>query len=262
MKNKKKRLRWIVPVVILVLLIAGCYGGYMYVNDYYHASDRAEAALVSDGQVTVSTLEDDTIVFAPEEICAGIIFYPGGKVEYTAYAPLMRALAENGFLCILPHMPCNLAVLDVNAADGYEELFPEIEIWYLGGHSLGGAMAASYAGKHASEYEGLILLAAYSTVDLTDSGLTVLSVYGEYDQVLNMEKYEKYKSNLPDDYTEMVIEGGCHSYFGSYGLQEGDGTPTITEEEQISTTADYINWINLQFSILESQNRLTGSPLI
>lgn len=240
MKKWKKRLRLLVPVVLLALVIAGCYGGYLYVNDYYRANDRAAAALESDGQVTVSLLDEDTVVFMPEEVCAGLIFYPGGKVEYTAYAPLMHALAENGFLCILPHMRFNLAVLDVNAADGYRELFPEVERWYLGGHSLGGSMAAVYAAKHTEEYEGLILLAAYSTVDLTESGLAVVSVYGECDQVLNREKYEKYRSRLPEDFSEFVIAGGCHSYFGSYGMQKGDGTPAITAEEQIATTVDYI----------------------
>lgn len=240
MKKKNSRIRWIAPVVIVVLVLAGCYGGYMYVNNYYHANDKAEAALESDNRVTVSYLEDDVILFMPEEIRAGLIFYPGGKVEYTAYAPLMHSLAENGFLCILPHMPWNLAVLDVNAADGYIERFPDVEEWYLGGHSLGGSMAADYAGKHADEYEGLILLGAYSTADLTDSGLMVLSVYGEEDQVLDLEKYEKYRSNLPEDFSEFVIEGGCHAYFGSYGAQKGDGTPSITMEEQIATTVDYI----------------------
>ncbi len=240
MKKKNSRIRWIAPVVIVVLVLAGCYGGYMYVNDYYHANDKAEAALESDSRVTVSYLEDDVILFMPEEIRAGLIFYPGGKVEYTAYAPLMHSLAENGFLCILPHMPWNLAVFDVNAADGYIEQFPEVDAWYLGGHSLGGSMAADYAGKHADEYEGLILLGAYSTVDLTESGLMVLSVYGEEDQVLDPGKYEKYRSNLPEDFSEFVIEGGCHAYFGSYGAQKGDGTPAISMEEQVATTVDYI----------------------
>ena len=46
-----------------------------------------------------------------------------------------------------------------------------IEAWYMGGHSLGGSMAASYLEQHSSEYDGLILLASYSTADLSQTDL-------------------------------------------------------------------------------------------
>ena len=88
------------------------------------------------------TKQNGNWVFAPESPTAGLIFYPGGKVENTAYAPLLHDLAEGGILCVLVKMPCNLAVLGMNAADGIPECFPEVTDWYIGGHSLGGAMAA------------------------------------------------------------------------------------------------------------------------
>ncbi|MCD7864886.1 MAG: alpha/beta hydrolase [Clostridiales bacterium] len=154
-------------------------GIFAYVNDYYHAETTALESLESDGMVQVYQLKDGAYVFEPEEeISAAIIFYPGGKVQYESYAPLMKAWAEEGILCILPHMPGNLAVLDINAAVDYRDLYPETENWYMAGHSLGGSMAASYLGKHTDEYDGLILLAAYSTADLSDSDLKVLSLYG------------------------------------------------------------------------------------
>ena len=169
-----------------------------------------------------------------------MIFYQGGEVQYEAYAPLMRACAERGILCVLVKMPFNLAVFDIDAADGIQQQYPQIENWYIGGHSLGGSMAASYLGKHTGEYKGLVLLAAYSTENLSETGLHVISVYGTEDQVLNMDKYEQYRENLPPDLTEKVIDGGCHAYFGSYGVQDGDGIPTISREEQIQITADTI----------------------
>jgi predicted esterase len=132
------------------------------------------------------------------------------------------------------------AVLDVNAADGIKEEYPEITEWYIGGHSLGGSMAASYVSKNEEEFKGLILLASYSEADISESALSVLSVYGSEDGVLNMEKYEKYSTKLPHDFEEYVIEGGCHAYFGVYGAQAGDGTPSITNQNQIDITAEKI----------------------
>ena len=178
----------------------------------------------------------NTLAFIPENAETGLIFYPGGKVEYTAYAPLMRALADNGVLGVLVRMPLNLAVLNMNAANGIPEQYPQIKHWYIGGHSLGGSMAASHAAKNASAYEGLVLLASYSTADLSTSGLSVISIYGSEDGVLNMEKYAEYKCNLPTVFEEHIIEGGCHAEFGSYGPQDGDGVPMLTGEEQIAET--------------------------
>lgn len=239
MSLKRWRL-WVTLGVVLAVLLAICIGFAACVGDYYHADEAAVQAMVPADSLSVSRIEGDTIVFAPAESQTGLIFYPGGKVEYTAYAPLMRACAENGILCVLIKMPGNLAVLNMNAADGIMEQYPEVNSWYIGGHSLGGAMAATYAANHSSELDGLILLAAYATSDLKDSGLDVLSIYGTEDKVLNFEKYEKYRNNLPDETTEFVVDGGCHAGFGYYGPQDGDGTPTITNEEQISLTAEEI----------------------
>ncbi|MBE5962753.1 MAG: alpha/beta hydrolase [Lachnospiraceae bacterium] len=238
---KKHKKLWITLSIIVVVLIGMIGGAAAYANDYYHAMDEVQAYLDEDNEVSVSVLADGNMVFKPEgEIQAGFIFYPGGKVEYTAYAPLLGELAKEGILSVLVEMPFNLAVLDQNAADGIQKQFEEITNWYIGGHSLGGAMAATYVSKHTEEYDGLILLAAYSTADISQSGLQVLTIYGSEDKVLNYEKLAKNESNLPDDARTVVIGGGCHSYFGYYGKQKGDGTPSISREDQIDMTVDAI----------------------
>ncbi|MCM1234672.1 MAG: alpha/beta hydrolase [Ruminococcus flavefaciens] len=89
-------------------------------------------------------------------------------------------------------------------------------------------MAASYAANHAEELDGLVLLAAYSTEDLTQSDLAVCSIYDPEDGVLNKEKYDANRGNLPNDTVELVIDGGCHAGCGCYGLQYGDGAPWIS----------------------------------
>lgn len=235
----KRRTKVLLSVCLAILLIIGV-GGYAYVSDYYHADKTALAAMAYQTDQVQVEQDGEVIWFVPEEPAVGLIFYPGGKVEHTAYAPLLRTCAEWGILCALVQMPCNLAVFNVNGADGVREQFPDVERWYIAGHSLGGAMAASYAAGHVDELDGLVLLAAYSTQDLADSSLDVLSVYGSEDGVLDMKKYKQYRSNLPADTSEMVIDGGCHAQFGSYGPQNGDGIPTISGEEQIRQTAEAI----------------------
>lgn len=235
----KKRAKVILTVCLAFLLILGI-GGYAYVSDYYRADEVAVAAMAYQADDVQIEQDGNVTWFIPQEPTAGLIFYPGGKVEHTAYAPLLRACAENGILCALVRMPGNLAVLDTNAADGLQEEYPEITTWYIAGHSLGGAMASNYAAAHSEDFDGLILLAAYSTKDLTGTTLRVLSVYGSEDGVMNRESYEKNWPNLPADTTEVVLDGGCHAQFGSYGSQDGDGTPTISGEEQIKQTAEAI----------------------
>lgn len=236
-KRFNKKIGILIAAAALVLGLVLGFG--LYVSDCYHGNIDEMQAFWAEKSVERQFF-DGGIAFGEEDSEVGFIFYPGGKVEYTAYEPLMAELASKGVLCVLLEMPFNLAVLDVNAADGICEAFPDVDRWYIGGHSLGGAMAASYASKHKGDLEGVILLGAYSTADLSSTPLRVLSVYGSEDGVMNREKYGKYKKNLPSDFTERVIEGGCHSYFGMYGLQDGDGTPALTPARQIALSADHI----------------------
>lgn len=238
-KDNRKRKICIITIsiaLVFALIIIACA---IYLCDYYRADIEAIRDFMPEGAEWKET-PDGTIVFSPDGASKGLIFYPGGKVEYRAYIPLMQACAEQGVLCVLVEMPFNLAVLDVNAADGIQNTYPEIKEWYIGGHSLGGSMAAAYLADFADAYEGLILLGSYSTADLSGTDLDVLSVYGSEDKVLDREKYDANKSNLPENFTEIVIDGGCHAYFGMYGSQDGDGEPSVTVEEQIALTVSAI----------------------
>lgn len=230
----------IVFAIIIVLILSLVGGTFYYINDYYRAEKVAVSLITTPKENVKVTEENGAYVFKPQNATKGIIFYPGGKVEATAYAPLMYALAEDGILGVIVTMPANLAVLDMEAAEGIQEKYPEIKSWYMAGHSLGGSMAASFIAENNEKFDGLILLASYSTADLSNSNLDVLSIYGSNDGVLNMEKYEECKINLPNDFSESVIDGGCHAYFGAYGEQDGDGKATITRDEQIEITVNEI----------------------
>ena len=242
-QRKRIVLGILIPVIVLAVLFIVCA---IYLESYYHAdTESIEALFPAARGVSEQTLENGDMIFSTMHAKVGLVFYPGGKVEQTAYIPLMRELASHGILCVLCKMPFRLAVLDVHAADEARKECPEIEHWYIGGHSLGGTIAASELASHGGTYEGLILLASYANGDLSKEPVRVLSVYGSEDRVLNRREYERHCGNLPQDLSEIEIGGGCHAYFGMYGAQDGDGTPTITNEEQIRITAEeIINWLN------------------
>ena len=230
MKNK---------ILIIILVSVGVLIGFSvwYVNDYYHVTDK-DAALANTDIVTVSATDFGYSFDGPGEDTA-LIFYPGAKVEDIACADLLKRIAAEGVDCYLVHMPFNLAFLGKNKASDIIEEY-SYEHWYLAGHFLGGAMAASYADDNSDKLEGLIFLAAYSVDDLSGSDLKILSIYGSEDEVVNMEKIEQGRELMPGDYEEFRIEGGNHAGFGDYGEQSGDGSATISGDEQRELTVTKI----------------------
>lgn len=241
--EKNRKSSWIrivlIGLAIVIVMAAGAF--FWYANDYYQATADAVEALQSDGSVTI-TETDDAITFAPngEVPEEGIIFYPGGKVESEAYAPLLRSLAEADLLVVVAKMPFHLAVFDADAAEAIMAQEESVQDWYLAGHSLGGGMASSFAADQSDDVAGLIFLASYPSADLTDAPFPVISIYGSEDKVLSRESYEKAQEKLPDDYTEIVLDGGNHGQFGDYGMQAGDGTATISTNQQQQLTVEVI----------------------
>ena len=222
---KKRKALVVTAAVLLILGLAFL----IYTGDYYHADDSAAAALGSDGTVRVARTDFGWLFDGPSEDCA-CVFYPGGKVEETAYAPFLRRLASEGMDVFLLRVPFRLAVLAPDRADEVMARY-EYDCWFVGGHSLGGAIAANYACAHGDALEGLILCAAYPTKALPDD-LTEILLVGAADGVVNREKLEAGRAYAPQHYVEAVIEGGNHSGFGCYGPQKGDGPAALTPEEQ------------------------------
>ena len=197
------------------------------------AMPEAIASLESDHTVLVSSGE--WIVFSPQAGSSqmGIIIYPGGHVDPRAYAPLARALAADGRLVVIPKMPLNLAVFDSDIADEIIQANPDIELWVIGGHSLGGAMAAEYVSANPSSVDGLFLWASYSAANTDLSSFThldVLSIFGTEDG--DVEGILASRERLPQNTQWVEIDGANHAQFGWYGEQPGDGVATISREAQ------------------------------
>jgi hypothetical protein len=237
-KTSSKKLLFNIIKVVLVVVLLGVVGVAVYISQYYETEEQAKEVMGVSANVYV-TKADDMIIYTPANITPreGIIFYPGNKIEYTAYAPMLKMMASQGFACILLEMPYNLPILDKDAANKAMDKLEFVSDWYIGGHGSGGRIAAEFAYENTDLVKGVFLLGAYSTNNLSDSGLKVISLYGTEDKVMNIKKYNKYKDMLPDDFTEVIIEGGNFGSFGYYGDHKNDGTASITKYQQQAYSA-------------------------
>lgn len=226
---------------LAVILLAVVAGFVIWAVNGLGPGEQALAALEANAQVDVSESDNDVIVFEPTDSqpSTGFVFYPGGRVDYRSYAPALREIAAQGNLVVLVPAPLNLMVFDIDAADAVISQFPQIKHWAVGGHSLGGAMAASYLYSNPGVADGLILWASYPAENnnLSASGLKALSIYGTLDMA-GMDKFDASRTLLPADTTWAVIEGGNHAQFGDYGFQPGDNVATISAAEQQAQIAD------------------------
>lgn len=230
--NKKIK---IVIIIAIALILA--YGVF-YLTEYFPAEKIANDCLNGSENVSVSKCDSGLFLDGPGNDTA-LIFYPGAKVEYTAYLPLLSNLSNNGVDCYLVQMPFNLALMGENSADSIID-DGNYSRYVLAGHSLGGVVASSYI-NHTGKGDGLILLSAYPNCGIDKP---VLSIYGSEDKILNMESYNKSKG-LIDNFTEFVIAGGNHEQFAYYGEQSGDGIASITPQaQQIQTVDRILQFIN------------------
>lgn len=223
---KKAIKRFLILFIIFIITLASVF--FIYVSDYYKAEDVAIEVMQDSKSIKVDsnlTILSPTI---PSE--NALIFYPGAKVENTAYLPILQKLTQRGITCILVKMPFNMAIFDVDAANEVFERLPKIKNWYIGGHSMGGAMASKFAAEHKEKVKGVILLGAYIYGDYSPKD--TLTIYGSFNS--DLEKNINYDENI------VIIKGGNHAQFGNYGRQKGDPEATISSEEQQNIAVDAI----------------------
>ena len=228
MKGKNRKIIRRISLTLGSIFIIFIVGFYIYASDYYEAQEEAKSIIMEGENIKT---RDNLRTFYPEgETNIGLIFYPGAKVESIAYAPLLDKIRSEGIMTVLVEMPFNMAIFNTRAADKIFDLYPEVESWYIGGHSMGGAMASRYASQNKEKLEGLILLGAY--------------IYGDYSPEDSLTIYGTLNANLEDniDYKEniVIIEGGNHAQFGNYGEQRGDPKGEISWEKQQAITVDAI----------------------
>ncbi|MCA0972340.1 alpha/beta hydrolase [Halobacillus litoralis] len=226
-------------ISVVVLLLVAVIGFYIWTQQTYQPSEQLNQ-WVSDIEKS-----EGWVVFEPdEEPESGVILYPGAKVEPEAYGYLAEQLAEAGYLTGVPDVRLNLALTDSSKAEELIERYPHVDNWYVGGHSLGGVAAASFASK--DEAAGVIFLASYPTegTSFADTDVPILSIYGEKDGLTTPEKIEETEPYLSDQTTLHQIDGGNHAQFGVYGEQKGDRAADISVKEQQDEIVEVITqWL-------------------
>lgn len=229
-------------IVILVLGIVGTVALTIYSGSYSKPNEKAVQAMISTSEVSVLDTRKE-IVYKPnglpeDQVLAGIVFYPGGKVDPSVYSRIFVELAKNGVQTVVVKMPFNLAMFNMNGADRALKEYPAIKNWYIGGHSLGGVFASSYGNKHLTQFQGIFFWASYPTANLSLLTMPILSLYGTKDSVLESGKIDDSRKFLPENANVIPIEGGNHTQFGDYDLQKGDAAADITPEEQQTQVVD------------------------
>jgi dienelactone hydrolase len=191
-------------------------------------------------------LENGQLIFRPSSPTnRGLIYYPGGLVDPEAYAVTAQGIADAGYLVVIPKMPLNLAFMGINRADGIRADYLDIESWVIGGHSLGGAMAAGYAKNNEDNLDGLIMFASYPAnyQAFVDFPIPILTIIGSRDP--GALRQEEFYEAIADSATLYVIEGGNHRQYADYSFQRGDGIATISVAEQqdqiIAATVQFLD---------------------
>jgi pimeloyl-ACP methyl ester carboxylesterase len=228
--RRARRFWWLLPAALVLAAV----GFVAWATIIPAPMPEALATLQSDSRVRVDG--GAWWVFQPAGQAAGtgLILYPGARVDARAYAPTARAVAAEGYLVAIVPMPLNLAVFAPDRAAEVMAAFPQVRVWAIGGHSLGGAMAARFAYLHPGAVKGLVLWAAYPASDNSLAGrdLAVVSVYGTRDGLATPDKIAASRPLLPATTLWAPIEGGNHAQFGWYGPQDGDNAAAISREAQ------------------------------
>lgn len=244
MKTKKKKILYAVllPILAAVLLLTA-YTVYSLAHTSRALHTLGEyQALYPD--LTIAQEPEGAVSLLPADEAAvnhiGIVFYQGASVEPMAYVPLLAGIAEAGYSVYAPQFPCGMAVFQPDAAEEVMAQHPEIDAWYIAGHSMGGRCASKY-GLTGGGVEGVISISSPVDEKLAETDLPLLMLYGDADGI-----YRGVGSDeaLPEDTTVCCIEGANHAQFGDYGRQLLDHEASISPEKQQEEGIECIlNWL-------------------
>ena len=248
---QKKRGRRVLKVIVwglVAVLVLGIGGIVAWSQIGVMAAEPEPLADVRENPAIHIEDAEQGIVMTPAdgESELGLVFVPGAKVDPWAYAAILQSLPEEGVTVVITRPWLNLAFFDLRGLDAFTSAAPDVDVWGVGGHSLGGVRACQLS----ADADALLLFGSYCSNDVSDTDLAVLSISGSEDGLSTPEKIDAARDLLPADAEMVEIEGASHASFGDYGPQAGDGTPTISDEEMHGEVARILSGF-----VAEASNR-------
>lgn len=229
--------KFIKAVVLFIFILT--IAMLTYLNTSQYKADTYALGLIDDDNY----IGDKDLVYQSDSN-VGFIFYSGGKVSNEAYSYLGE-LANHDINVFIPKLYQNIAFFNKNIAKKIINENPQIEKWYVGGHSLGGVVSIMFASENVDIVDGVILFASYPSKDISDLGIEAISFYGSNDAILPIDEANEKSLFLPNDSKIVIIEDGNHSFFGNYGHQKGDNISNISNLTQqdiiIENIIQYLN---------------------
>ncbi|MFB2557119.1 alpha/beta hydrolase [Herbiconiux liangxiaofengii] len=195
----------------------------------YSAELEPVQSVAENPAIDISWTYDDVVMRPVADANGtGLVFFAGAKVDPLSYAYKLSSLVERGTTVVIVRPVLNFAILEFRPLSTFTRAVPEVDDWFVGGHSLGGVKACQYAAD--SDVRGLVLLGSYCAGDESQLGKPVVSVSGSDDGLSTPAKIDASRADLPADTVFVEIDGANHAAFGDYGVQPGDGTASIDDE--------------------------------
>ena len=218
-KKKRKKKRWLIvaAVVLVVLLVAA----------FIYTPALPEVAKIAN---QMKNVDGDLYFYGESDV--GFIIYPGAKADERSYAYIAQQLNKEGHTVIIPNIPLHMAVYGPEQGLAIMEDNPQIEKWFLIGHSLGGLPISQIAAEQPEKLEGVAFVASLMILDLSNTDISAIRITAEHDGVMPDKMMESNLNYLPENSVSVMIEGANHNQFGAYWHPGFDGTATITWKEQ------------------------------
>lgn len=228
---RKKKIWMIAAIVIAVMLLVAAF---------FYTPALPEAAEIAK---QMKDVDGDLYFYGDSGV--GFIIYPGAKADERSYAYIAQQLNAEGHTAVIPNIPLHMSVWGPEQGLEIIEDNPEVEKWFLIGHSLGGLPISQIAAKQPEKLEGIAFVASLMICDLSDTDLSAIRITAEHDGVMPDKMMESNLDYLPENSTSVMIEGANHNQFGAYWHPGFDGKATITWKEQqdqmISVILDFFD---------------------
>lgn len=224
---------WVAVAVVVIAAIGLAYAASPMMAEDAPLADARDA-------VTVTETADGVVLTPPRPSDQGLVFLAGARVDPAAYADKLSGVAASGVTVVIARPTLNFGILETRPFSAWRALAPGVERWAVGGHSLGGVRACLYAEDPENRITALVLFGSYCSVDLSGSGLPVLSLAGANDRLSTAEKIGSAAHLLPADAVFETIPDASHAQFGDYGPQPGDGPQDADDAEVRDAITDAV----------------------